>query len=253
MAHTVKTAARLAGVSVRTLHHYDHLGLLVPSSVSEAGYRLYSDDDLARLQQILFFRTLGFELKVIKEVLDRPDFDRLGALHAHRERLAMLHAQFGTLLATCDRTIAALEGGQPMAPDDMFEGFDEKQMAAYQAEAEERWGHTEAWRQSQERMKHYTKADYQAMKAEVGALFQSYAEVMAHGHRSPEALACADRQFHMFNTKFYDMGLEFYRNLATMYVDDGRFAATFERIKPGQAVFVRDAIHAYCDREAAKA
>lgn len=253
MTYTVKAAAELAGVSVRTLHHYDHVGLLVPSSVTEAGYRLYSDRDLERLQQILFFRTLGFELKVIKDVLDRPDFDRLEALHTHRERLAIMQAQFTTLLATCDRTIAALEGELPLEPKDMFEGFDEKQMAAYQAEAEERWGHTDAWKQSQERMKGYTKADYQALKEDMAALWQAYADVMDRGPESPEAQACAERQFRMFNEKFYDMGPEMYRNLASMYGEDERFAANYDKVRPGLAVFVRDTIHVYCDRASAKA
>src|SRR4051812_975594 len=120
MSYTVKAAATFAGVSVRTLHHYDHVGLLVPSAVSESGYRLYSDDDLARLQQILFYRELGFELKVIKEVLEQPDFDRRAALISHRAHLTEMQGRLGKILETCDRTIAALEGGLLMEPKDMF-------------------------------------------------------------------------------------------------------------------------------------
>jgi hypothetical protein len=134
----------------------------------------------------------------------------------------------------------------------MFEGFDEKQMAEWQDEAKARWGNTEAWKQSQERMKHYTKADYQALKEEQQALWQRYADVMDRGADSPEALAAADAQFKMFNGKFYDLSYEMYRNLASMYVDDPRFAKTYNDIKPGLAVFVRDAIHGYCDREEAR-
>lgn len=251
MPHTVKKAAELSGVSVRTLHHYDHIGLLCPSESTEAGYRLYSDGDLARLQQVLFFRELGFELKRIKELLDEPGFDRLAALRSHRQLLAGMQGRLGQLLATCDKSIAAMEGGQTMAAQELFDGFDEEAQDRLQAEAKERWGHTEAWRQSQARMKGFTKEDVARLKADMKALWGGYAKVMHGPADGPEALAMAAEQHRFFEARFYDCPLAMYRNLATMYVEDERFHGNFETLSPGLTQFVRDAIHAYCDREEA--
>src|SRR5687767_6075017 len=122
--HTVKAVSKLAGVSVRTLHHYDEIGLLKPSSHSAAGYRIYQEADLERLQQVLFFKELGFDLKEIKRVLSDPDFDRHKALVEHRKLLLERQERFGRLIQSVDRTLKAMQRGAPMNAK-MFDGFDQ--------------------------------------------------------------------------------------------------------------------------------
>src|SRR5687767_10541048 len=136
MAYTVKAVAQIAGVSVRTLHHYDEIGLLKPASHSAAGYRLYNERDLEKLQQVLFFKELGFDLKEIKRVLSDPDFDRRSALVEHRKLLLDTQDRIRRLIASVDRTLKAMQRGKPMNAT-MFEGFD---AAKYEEEARQRWG-----------------------------------------------------------------------------------------------------------------
>ena len=134
--YTVSEVAKLSGVSVRTLHHYDELGLLKPAAVGANGYRHYGRDELLRLQQILFHREIGLRLVEIGRVLDAPDFDRATALRAHRRRLAAQTQRHRQLMRTIDETLAALEGATPMNDERMYRGFD-------MTEAEEARG--EAW------------------------------------------------------------------------------------------------------------
>ena len=110
MRYKIKEVADLAGVSVRTLHHYDQIGLLKPDSVNEAGYRLYSRENLERLQQILFFKELGFELRAIKQILDSPGFDRLQALEAHRKALQEKKKRLEALIGSVETTIESIKG-----------------------------------------------------------------------------------------------------------------------------------------------
>lgn len=250
MAYTVKQAAKLAGVSVRTLHHYDHIGLLKPSDVSAAGYRLYDEDDLARLQQILFFRELGFELKAIGPILDRPGFDRRESLKLHRRMLLERQRRLQTLLTTLDRTIESLEKEAPMSTEELFAGFDEserKQLIEWQDEAKQRWGETEAYRQSAARTKGYTKVDWDAIKAEQEAIQQGFADLSDRDVADPEVQALVDRHYRQINERFYDLPIPMFRNLGRMLGDDPRYAKNYDKRRPGTAAFVREAIAAYCD------
>src|SRR6478672_8186019 len=151
MGYTVKVVAEMAGVSVRTLHHYDRIGLLPPAATSPAGYRLYSDADLERLQQVLFFRELGFSLHDVKAIVASPDFDRTEALRAHRRLLVEQQGRLGRLVDLVDRTIASLEKGEPMADKERFAAFDDSKANEYREEARQRWGHTDAYKESERR------------------------------------------------------------------------------------------------------
>src|SRR6185312_8429907 len=152
---TVGEVAELAGVTVRTLHHYDELGLLSPSGRSEAGYRLYSYDDLARLREVLIWRTLGFPLTEIAALLDDPGHDRLAALERQRELIETEIDRLGALAAAVDAAIAAHANGTRMEETTMFTGFDPSE---YEEEARERWGHTEAYQESMRRAGQYGEA-----------------------------------------------------------------------------------------------
>ena len=166
MGHTVGEVARLAGVSVRTLHHYDAIGLLEPAVRSVAGYRLYGHDALAHLQQILFFKELGFGLEDIARIMGDPSFDRREALLVQRRMLADKSAQLHRMTGAVDAALDTMERGTTMDEGEMFEvfgGFDPKQ---YEAEVQQRWGDTDAYKESTCRAKRYTKQDWQRMKDE---------------------------------------------------------------------------------------
>ena len=241
MAYTVKAVSKLAGVSVRTLHHYDEIGLLKPTSHSAAGYRLYKEKDLERLQQVLFFKELGFDLKEIKRILADPEFDRRQALVEHRKLLLERQERFGRLIQSVDRTLKAMERGTPMNGK-MFEGFDQ---AALEEEARQRWGGTPEWAESQKRWKSYTDADKAEMERDNKAIVDG---LVAHMDRDPadrEVQALIARHHDSINRWFFQCPKEVYRQIGDGYVDDPRFTAFWDNIKPGLAVFGRDAIGAY--------
>ncbi|OYD07680.1 MerR family transcriptional regulator [Paludifilum halophilum] len=144
MGYQVKEVADWVGISIRTLHHYDHIGLLKPSSVTETGYRIYSDRDLERLQQVLFFKELDFPLQRIKEILDDPAFDQKQALRMHRELLIRKKERLEGIIRTVEQTIRSVEGGFPMDKKEMFTSFSmkaiEEHQRKYSEEAKRRYG-----------------------------------------------------------------------------------------------------------------
>lgn len=253
---TVKRVAEVAGVSVRTLHHYDEIGLLSPAAVSEAGYRLYGAPDLERLQQILYYKEMGLSLDAIKAILDDPGFDRREALLQHRTALLERRAKMDHLLASLDKTLTELERGRTMAEmsdqelKELFDGFDQKQ---YEAEVQQRWGQSEAYKESARRTARYTKADWTAIKAEQEAIGSGLAAHVGGDPGAPEVQAIIERHFRHINDRFYAMDAAFYRNLGEMYVADHRFTENIDKMKPGLAAFWRDAIAVYCDRKEGKA
>jgi DNA-binding transcriptional MerR regulator len=243
MAWTVGEVARLAQVSVRTLHHYEAIGLLQPSGRSAAGYRLYTPLDLARLQQILLHRELGFRLGEIGRVLDDPGFDRRAALVAQRAALAAQIARSTALLGTIDRTLRSLAGEETMTDEEMFDGFDP---AAHEQEVEARWGQTRAHAESKARTSRYTKSDWDEMKAEAAAITADLAAALADGVPpvDPRATALAERHRLHIDRWFYPCSKEMHARLGDLYVSDERFAASYDRLRPGLAAYVRDAIGA---------
>lgn len=250
---TVLTVGQVAegyGVTVRTLHHYDEIGLLSPSERSGAGYRLYTDDDLTRLRHIVVYRRLGFALETIADLLDG------GAVveHLRRQRAAVMTQleEMQGLVMAIDRALEREMKGVNLTLEEQRELFGEGFSDEYAAEAEERWGGTDAWRQSQERTSRYTKADWQEIKAESDAVNAAFVAAMEAGlpPTSTEAMDTAERARRQIHERFYDLTPEFHRNLGDMYVADPRFTKTYDDIRPGLARYVRDAIHANADRAA---
>jgi DNA-binding transcriptional MerR regulator len=247
---TVGQVAERFGVTVRTLHHYDEVGLLSPSGRSGAGYRLYTEDDLARLQHVVVYRRLGFALEEIALLLDHPESVEA---HLRRQRAAVLSRldEMRELVAAIDRALEREMSNQPATPDEMRELFGEGFHDA-QAEAEDRWGETDAWRQSQERTKGYSKADWEEVKAESDRTHRAFTDAMDAGEPPTSEVAMDAAELHRASMqRFYDCGYEMHRNLADMYVSDPRFTATYDEIRPGMAHYVRDAIHANADRHQA--
>ena len=247
MAYTVKQVARLSGVTVRTLHHYDAIGLMKPAAASPTGYRLYSDADLQRLQQVLFFRELGFSLRDIGRVLSSPDYDRREALAMHRRLLVEKRRRVQALIRSVDRSIEAMDGGEELSNNAMFDGFDESKLREYREEARRRWGGTPSWEESERRTNGYTKQDWQDISTESDAINRGLAALMEQDPAGAEAQELVGRWHRLINDRFYECSPEVFRGLADMYVEDARFTSHYDRWKPGLAAFLRQAMHVYAD------
>jgi len=248
--YAVGEAARLAHVTVRTLHHYDELGLLVPSARSEAGYRLYAQADLERLHEILLFRELGFSLEAIRGLLDEPPRDRREALEAQRavlmERVRKTHA----VIRAVDAALEALKGDGPMDTTKLFEGFGEFDHAKYEDEARQRWGETEAYKESARRTKRYKAQDWAAIQAEGNDILTAFARLMAEGKKptEDEAADVAERHRLHIGRWFYPCDHAMHEGLGEMYLADPRFAAFFEKQASGLTEYVVAAIRANGER-----
>ena len=249
---TVGQVADLFGVTVRTLHHYDEIGLLVPSERSRAGYRLYTDEDLVRLQQVVVYRRLELPLDEIATLLDGGED---AADHLRRQRATVMTRldELRELVAAIDRALEREMGNEPATPEELKELFGDGFSDDYQQEAQERWGESDAWKQSAARTRRYTKADWAEVKSETEAVTSAFVRAQQSGEpaTSEAAMDAAEQHRRHIHDRFYDIDHTFHRGLADMYVSDPRFTKTYEDIAPGLAAYVRDAIHANADRHEA--
>jgi MerR family transcriptional regulator, thiopeptide resistance regulator len=243
--YTVRKLSRLTGITVRTLHHYDAIGLLKPTAVGENGYRYYGEDALQRLQQILFFREMDLSLAAIQDILDGPGFDQAEALRAHREALQARIHRLNTLVHTIDATLRHLEEGITMSSQDMFAGFSEEQQEAYAKEAEQLYD-PELVRESNRRWKGYSKAEQQAAMQEMGQVYTDLAALSSRDPADPAVQAVMAR-WHQSIRRFYEPTPEILRGLGDLYLQDARFTDTFDRVQPGLAVVMQRAIAVYVD------
>lgn len=242
MHYRIGQVAALTKVSVRLLHHYDELGLLVPSHRSEAGYRLYTRTDLQRLQQILFYRELEFSLTEILRVMNAPDFDRKAALLQQRELLRGKAAQLAAVIDLLERSLAesaSEDEDNLMSNEAMFEVFPELKQEDMD-EAQQRWGDTEAWKQSAIRSRQYTKADWERMKQEMEVVNTRLETLFRSGTApdAPEAVAAIDAARLLIGKWHYDCSKEFHVNLTAMTSNDERFVRNIDRNCAGLAAWI---------------
>ena len=249
----VGEVAALAGVTVRTLHHYDRIGLLSPSGRTRSGYRQYSPADLDRLHQVLLYRELGFPLEEVAALLDDPSADPAEHLRRQHRLLQDRLERTRAMVAAVEKEMEAYQMGIQLTPEERFEVFGEHDPAQYEAEAEERWGETEAWAQSQRRTASYTKEDWLRIKAEGEDVETRFAAALRDGvpADSGQAMDLAEEHRQQISRNFYDCTLEIHAGLGRMYVEDERFTAHYERIAPGLAQYVSDAIQANAARQGA--
>lgn len=251
---TVGRLADLTGVTVRTLHHYDQIGLLSPTKRTYAGYRLYTEADLARLQRIVVYRRLEMPLDEIAALLDGDD-DPVAHLRRQREAVMSRLGELTELVAAIDRAMEREMTQRPATVEEMREIFGDGFKDEYQAEAQERWGQTDAWKQSEQRTANYTKADWQEVKAETDAINAAFVAAKRSGEPATgeAAMDAAEQARRHINDRFYECSHEFHTCLGEMYVSDPRFTATYEELEPGLAQFVRDAIVANAARHTSAA
>lgn len=249
--HTVGVVAKLVGVSVRTLHHYDEIGLVTPSDRTPSGYRSYSDADVERLHRVLTYRALGFPLEEIAALLDDPDVDAVAHLRRQHELLSERIDRLHEMAAAVEKMMEAKSMGIQLTPEEQNEIFGADWPGEeYAAEAKERWADTDAWKQSQQRTAKFDKKDWQRIKAEGDALEAKLAEAMAEGVEPGSDRANALAEEHRAGiAKFYDCDHPMQVNLAEMYVADDRFRQHYDDIAPGLAQFVRDIIVANAEQQ----
>ncbi|WP_020524056.1 MerR family transcriptional regulator [Catelliglobosispora koreensis] len=246
MSYQIGKVADLAGVTVRTLYHYDEIGLLSPSERTSTGYRRYDEADLERLQQIRYYRELGFSLEEIAEILDEPGADAAAHLRRQHELLSERKARLEKMINAVEFAMEAQKVGIKLTPQERFEVFGDFDPDQYDAEAQERWGGTDAYKESARRTSQYTKEDWQKMKAENEEWGRRIVAIMDAGlaSDSPEAMELAEEHRQSISRWFYECSYEIQTGLAEMYLADERFMATYEAIKPGLTVFLHDAIMA---------
>ncbi|MCC7206639.1 MAG: MerR family transcriptional regulator [Anaerolineae bacterium] len=247
--YTVKQLSDLAGVSVRTLHYYDEIGLLKPSAVGDNGYRYYGDESLLALQQILFFREMDLGLLQIKDILNSPAFDLLAALRQHRDSLEQRIQRLRTLVQTVDSTIMHLAGEITMTKKNLFAGFSEEKQKEYEREIAEKhpdWDQDKV-RESQRRWKSYTAQDKQKIGEEGMAVYNDLIAAMPHGPASAEAQAVMAR-WHQHLRYFYEPTPEILRGLGQMYNEHPDFIANFKAMHPDLPEFLSRAVSVYVER-----
>jgi MerR family transcriptional regulator, thiopeptide resistance regulator len=247
----VGEVAALAGVTVRTLHHYDRIGLLSPSGRTAAGYRRYSPADLDRLHQVLLYRELGFPLEEVATLLDDPDADPAEHLRRQHRLLQDRLERTRAMVAAVEKEMEARAMGISLTPEERFEVFGEHDPAQYEAEAEERWGDTEAWAESQRRTRGYSKEDWLRVRSEMEDIGNRWVAALRSGAPpdSVEAMDVAELDRQHISRAFYDCPPEMHAALGRMYVEDPRFTATYERMAPGLAQYVSTAVQANAARQ----
>lgn len=240
----IKEFAALVGVSVRTLHYYDEIGLLAPASVdTQSGYRYYDDASLARMQEILFYRELDFPLKEIAALLASPNYDKTQALAAQKELLILKRDRL-------DQLIAAIDSAEKGVID--MNAFDnsafEAKRDAYAAEAKGRWGASAAWQEHEMKTKNYTGEKWQTLSAEMAGIFADFAAAMTQGlaPESDNAQALVKRLQDHISANYYTCTNAILASLGEMYSADARFRAGIDRHAPGTASYASQAIADYC-------
>ena len=245
-ALTVGEVARLAGVTVRTLHHYDKIGLVVPADRTESDYRLYGAGDIDRLQEVLFYRELGFALDEISDLLTKPDHDRPSVLTQQRALLRVKADRMMRMIGAIDAALASLEEGTAMTPEEKLEVFGDFDPTDYEKEAKERWGESDAYKQSSERTARYTKEDWAQLGEESDAINASFVRLMRAGiaSDSDEAMDVAERHRAHITKWFYDCPEETHAGLGEMYIADARFTANIDKAGDGLAKYMSEAFAA---------
>jgi len=251
MRLSIGALSRLSGVSVRALRHYDRIGLLHPGEVAESGYRYYGDAEVERLWQILFYRELDFPLKEIADILSAPDFDRVRALQEHRALLEQKRERLDGLISLVSNALKGETARKPMELE--FKPFDTGEIDAmreqYAAEAKQRWGDTEAYRESARRESKRGEADQAKLMAESGTIFAGFAGLIGADPADARVQALVQRWQAFISESYYDCTNEILAGLGQMYAADERFRKNIDRYGAGTAKLMSAAIAVYCGKK----
>ncbi|WP_404357742.1 MerR family transcriptional regulator [Cytobacillus firmus] len=253
MEYTVQKLAQLAGVSSRTLRYYDEIGILKPARTNSSGYRIYGQKEVDRLQQILFYRELGISLDQIKEIITAPAFDAADALKEHREKLLEKRKQLDLLITNVEKTIASAEGRTTMSDKEKFEGFKKKMIEdnekQYGKEIREKYGE-ETVEKSNAKLMNMTREEHEAVAKLAEEINSTLEQAMETGDPAGELAQKAAGLHKQWITYYWsEYSKEAHAGLAEMYVADERFKAYYDKVRPGAAEFLRDAIKIYTGQQ----
>lgn len=243
--YTVHKLAKITNISVRALHHYDDLGLLKPSRIGNNGYRFYNQDRLVRLMRIMLYRELDFSLAEISDLMHTKQENQFIALEKQKTLLKLKNKKIKDKIKTIDLIIASLQSDENIDTKKLSNAFRTDDIEKYKTEAKTRWGHTDAYRQSVERSKKWTQSDVEKIKKEGESITRAIANLSDRAISDPEVQAYIAKH-HTHINRFYDCSINMYRGLGELYFNDPRFAEFYEKIKPGLALFMKEAIEYYC-------
>ena len=239
----IKEFAEFTGVSVRTLHYYDEIGLLTPAFVDRAtGYRFYDENSLLRMQEILFYRELDFSLKSIGEILSSPNYDKSKALNDQKQLLTIKKERL-------ERLILAIDGA--MKGENIMKAFDNTEFDKYKAEAKEKWGNTDAYKEHAEKTKNYSKDKWNNVIGTMNDLMAEFALCMKNGvnPNSAEAQNLVKKLQEHITENYYNCTNQILAGLGQMYVADERFKNNIDKHADGTAAYICDAIQIYCQKK----
>lgn len=243
-----REVAKITRISVRTLHHYDTISILSPGRNPENGYRDYTDDDLDRLQQILFFKECGFSLSQIKELLNSPDFDREKAFELQRKYLSHEKMRIESMLETLDKSLKNIKGEIKMSQKDKFNGFDFTKNP-YEDEARRLWG-DEAVEQNRRHIASLSEEEQNKIAKGMDDLFRSLAEIRQESADSKTAQEAMDRMFRHFNSNFGNKYTpEAFAGVGQLYITDERFTENVDKYGEGLSKFLAEAMKIYAERQ----
>lgn len=241
----ISEVAKLTGITVRTLHYYDEIGLLKPSEITESGYRLYSKDSLETLQQILFFRELDFPLNEIKEIMTNPNYNKREALNKQKELLVKKRQRIDSLIGLINNTI---EGENNMS----FKEFDmkdiEESKKKYAKEVKERWGNTDAYKECEEKTNNYSENQWGAINKESSEILKAFGQHIGCDPGSAEVQDLVEKWRNHISSSFYNCTKEILSGLGLMYINDERFQKNIDQNGEGTAELMSKAIEIYCSK-----
>jgi len=242
MKMQIKEFSEFAGVSVRTLHYYDEIGLLTPAFVEKAtGYRFYDESSILRMQEILFYRELDFPLKSIGELLSSPNYDKIKALNEQKQLLTLKKERL-------ERLISAIDGA--VKGENVMTAFDNSEFEKYKAEAQRKWGNTDAYKEHAEKTRNYSKQKWNALADGMNQIMGEFAACMKNGKSSDseEAQSLVEMLKNHITENYYSCTNEILNGLGKMYVADERFKSNIDKHADGTAHFISEAIAAYCGK-----
>lgn len=244
MKRSISELAKLAGVSVRTLHYYDEIGLLVPSEIiSETGYRYYNEESLETLQQILFFKELDFPLKEIGQIMGASDYNKEEALKRQREMLILKRKRLDKLIGLLN---ANLKGDTTMSLNEFDTTQIDEAREKYAQEVKEKWGHTSAYKQSQKKTSDYSKEDWEKIDSQMDDLLKQFAKCLGDNPANENVQSLVGQWQEYITNTYYDCTKEVLACLGQMYVTDQRFTKNMDKYSNGTAKLISDAIAIYC-------
>lgn len=247
--YKINEVSKLTGVSIRMLHHYDKIGLLSPRKRTDSNYRMYNNNDISRLYQILLFKELEFPLQEIKQILDDKDFDKREVLKVQRGLIFEKKKRLERILESIDDTIENL-GGNVMSKNN-FKAFDyekvKKHQEKYKEETEKRYKNSDAYKESKEKTSKYSKNDWENIMGEASVIYEELANLMDKEPSDEKVQKLIEKWRNHISTNFYNCTIEIFRGLSIMYVGDERFTKNIDKYKDGLAQFMSDAMNIYCD------